>query len=166
MKGILVAFGVGYVLMFAGVGASYADAFADWARGVAASERKDYKEAVKWHRKAAEQGLADSHYELGALYATGLGVSRDYKEAVYWYRKAAEQGLADAHYELGVMYANGRGVIKDYVYAHMWSNIAAAYGNTDAEKNRVMFERIMTMPQIAEAQKLARECVQKKYKGC
>jgi TPR repeat protein len=51
---------------------------------------QDYKEAVKWYRKAAEQGVVDGQYNLGWMYDKGKGVVQDYKEAVKWYRKAAE----------------------------------------------------------------------------
>ncbi|PIR00341.1 MAG: hypothetical protein COV66_07620 [Nitrospinae bacterium CG11_big_fil_rev_8_21_14_0_20_45_15] len=53
---------------------------------------KDYKEAVKWFRKAAEQGFARGQAYLGAMYFDGEGVPKDDKEAVKWLRKAAEQG--------------------------------------------------------------------------
>ena len=36
----------------------------------------------------------------------------------------------------------------------------------NAEKNRDIIAKQMTPSQIAEAQKLARECVAKDYKGC
>ena len=52
------------------------------------------------------------------------------------------------------------------VYAHMWSNIAASSGNKVATKNRDIVEKLMTPADISAAQKLARECVRKKYKGC
>jgi uncharacterized protein len=57
-------------------------------------------------------------------------------------------------------------VIQDNVYAHMWFNIAASNGNKDAVKNRDIAAKRMTSSQMAEAQKLARACVAKKYKGC
>jgi len=57
-------------------------------------------------------------------------------------------------------------VIQDNVYAHMWFNIAASNGDTDAVKNRDIAAKNMTSSQMAEAQKLARACVAKKYKGC
>ncbi|HCN07703.1 MAG TPA: hypothetical protein DIT01_07195, partial [Lentisphaeria bacterium] len=66
-------------------------------------------EAVKWCRKAAEQGDAAAQLNLGKMYATGLGVPEDDAEAFKWFRKAAEQGYADAQYHLGLMYANGEG---------------------------------------------------------
>ena len=64
------------------------------------------------------------------------------------------------------MYANGTGVIKDNVSAHMWFNIAASQGYKDALKGRDMVAKKMTPSQIETAQRLARECVKKNYKGC
>ena len=100
------------------------------------------------------------------MYEKGHGVPQNYKTAVKWYRLAAEQGYADAQGNLGAMYAFGRGVLKDYVYAHMWGNIAATNGNKLGAKLRDDFEKKMTPADISTAQKLARKCVRKKYKGC
>ncbi len=61
-------------------------------RGVA----KDKSEAVRWFRKAADQGNARGQYLLGVSYANGEGAAKDEGEAVKWYRKAAEQGHAGA----------------------------------------------------------------------
>ena len=67
---------------------------------------QDYFEAVKWYRKAAEQGYAFAQYFLGMVYENGEGVSQNYKEAVKWYRLAAEQGDFYAQCNLRVMYEN------------------------------------------------------------
>jgi len=64
------------------------------------------------------------------------------------------------------MYAFGTGVLKDYVYAHMWGNIAVTNGNELGAKLRDLAAKNMTPSQLETAQKLARECVRKKYKGC
>ena len=48
----------------------------------------------------------------------------------------------------------------------MWWNIAASQGNEDAAEYRDKVAGEMTFSQIAEAQKLARECVKKNYKDC
>ena len=100
------------------------------------------------------------------MYRTGQGVPQDYETAVKWYRLAAEQGDAIAQLNLGNAYARGQGVIQDNVYAHMWMNIAASSGIKNAINNRDIVARRMTPSQIAKAQKLARECIRKKYKGC
>ena len=65
-----------------------------------------------------------------------------------------------------MMYALGTGVLKDDVYAHMWGIIAANNGNKSGAKLRDIVEKEMTPNQIEEAQRLARECVKKNYKGC
>ncbi|WP_052102780.1 tetratricopeptide repeat protein [Porphyromonas gulae] len=64
---------------------------------------QDYSEAVKWYRKAAEQGNAHAQNNLGEMYEKGYGVSQDYSEAVKWYLKAAEQGNNEAQYNLHKM---------------------------------------------------------------
>ena len=75
------------------LGVMYAD-----GRGVA----RDDAEAVRWYRRAAEQGNASGQYNLGGMYSTGRGVARDDAEAVRWYRRAAEQGNASGQYNLGL----------------------------------------------------------------
>ena len=75
-------------------------------------------------------------------------------------------GNADAQYSLGLMYGTGQGVIQDWVYAHMWGNLGASNGSEGGGELRDLAAKEMTPAQIAEAQKLARECVGKKYKGC
>ncbi len=81
-----------------------------------------------------------------------------------WYRKAAEQGVAAAQLNLGVRYDNGQGVPQDYVQAHVWFNLAAARflaseteNRETAVRNRDRVAAKMTVAQIAEAQRLARE---------
>jgi len=64
------------------------------------------------------------------------------------------------------MYAKGNGVLEDKAYAHMWFNISAASGNEKSKKNRDIVAKTMTPADISKAQKLARECVKKNYKGC
>jgi len=125
---------------------------------------QDYKEAVRLYRLAADQGFAKAQFNLGVMYEYGHGVPQDYKEAVRLYRLAAEQGFADAQYNLGTYYANGTGVVQDFMYAHMWLNIAASNGSDKGNKKKV--EGKLTTSDISEAQRLARECVKKNYKGC
>ena len=82
------------------------------------------------------------------------------------YRKSAEQGHSSAQLNLGVMNGKGQGVLQDNVYAHMWLNIAASTETGDVITHRNKLAKEMTTEQLAEAQKLARECVKKKFKGC
>jgi len=103
---------------------------------------------------------------LGVMYRDGKGVTRDYAEAVKWFRPAAAQGNAYAQFNLGVMYRDGKGVIQDYVRAHMWFNVSAVSGDADAFENRDIVAKRMAAQQVAEAQKMARECQANKFKGC
>jgi TPR repeat protein len=91
------------------------------------------------------------------MYAVGHGVERDDAAAMAWYRKAADQGDASAQAALGFMYYDGQGVRPNNVVAHMWFNLAAAGGNLVAARKRDAIEEKMTLAQIAEAQRLARE---------
>ena len=68
---------------------------------------KDYKKAVEWYTKAAEQGNAQGQFNLGYMYRNGKGVTKDDKKAVEWYTKSAEQGNAHGQNNLGYMYENG-----------------------------------------------------------
>ena len=49
---------------------------------------KNDEEAVKWYRKAADQGFAAAQYNLGGMYYRGEGVAKDEVEAVKWYRNS------------------------------------------------------------------------------
>ena len=94
---------------------------------------KDAKEAVKWFRKAAEQGLDAAQINLGSAYETGEGVPQDMKVAVKWYRKAAEQGDSYGQYRLGAMYMNGLGVTLNHKEARKWFRKAAEQGYDKAQ---------------------------------
>jgi len=53
---------------------------------------QDYKEGVKWFRKAAEQGYADAQFGLGGAYLFGDGVIEDQVQAYAWFNIAAANG--------------------------------------------------------------------------
>jgi tetratricopeptide (TPR) repeat protein len=117
---------------------------------------KNYAEAVKWFRKAAEQKSASSQYYLGLCYYNGEGVAKDYVQAVKWCRKAAEQNIALAQVSLGACYANDQGVARDYVEAYKWFLLASAQGCEDARERLTTLETRMSREQIANAYRLAR----------
>ena len=70
-------------------GAVWAD---DFDKGYAAYEAGDYAEAVKWYRKAAEQGYAGAQSALGVMYYNGEGVLQDTIAAHMWFNIAAIKG--------------------------------------------------------------------------
>lgn len=53
--------------------------------------QKNYAEAVKWTRRAAEQGFSRAQNNLGVMYEYGEGVAQDTVEAYKWYTLAAAQ---------------------------------------------------------------------------
>jgi len=56
-------------------------------------------------------------------------------------------------------------IIQDYVRSQMWWSTAATSGSKGSSKNRDKVAGKMTPADLSTAQKLARECVRKKYKG-
>jgi hypothetical protein len=96
--------------------------------------KKDVAEAVRWYRKAADQGDATAQSALGDAYMEGNGVQSDWPEAVKWFRKAADQGDAKAQYDLGLLYRTGTGVQQDDAQAIVWYQKAAAQGYEDAKE--------------------------------
>lgn len=53
---------------------------------------QDYKQAVRWFTKAAEQGDDGAQSLLGNLYALGQGVLQDYGRAHMWFNLATANG--------------------------------------------------------------------------
>ena len=53
---------------------------------------KDEVEAVKWIRKAADQGDAAAQFALGVMYEDGTGVAKDEVEAYKWWLLAGAGG--------------------------------------------------------------------------
>jgi tetratricopeptide (TPR) repeat protein len=103
-------------------------------RGEEAARLKDYAEALRWYRQAADQGDVVAQVKIGFLYHNGLGVAQDYGEALRWYRKAADQGNAVAQHNLALQYYNGWGVAQDRDQAQAWMKKAAAGGNENAKQ--------------------------------
>ena len=66
-----------------------------WEQGKEAYERKDYAEAVRWYRKAAEQGHAIAQGNLGSMYYKGRGVPQDFVSAYSWLNLAVSRYTAD-----------------------------------------------------------------------
>ena len=122
--------------------------------------------AAQLYTLAAEQGLPVAQNALAAMYESGTGVAQDYKTAAKWYRAAARQGFARAQFNLGVMHDEGKGIPRNDTYAHVWYNIVASSGDRDAIAKRDAVAKRMTRAEIAKAQFLARECIDRKFNGC
>ena len=123
--------------------------------------QKDYKNAAEYFQKAAEEGHVDAQFNLGILYAKGLGVPKNKEDALRWLGKAASQGHAGAKKELGLLkggmekieneiqhvedpeeqddlgraYLHGEGVEQNYEEAAKWFRKAAEQGHRAAQFN-------------------------------
>jgi TPR repeat protein len=98
---------------------------------------EEWGEAVRWYRKAAEQGHANAQYDLVFMYRWGWDrIKADRFESLKWLRKAADQGLPDAQGDLGEMYRfgeGGDGVLQNYAEALKWFRKAAEQGEARAQ---------------------------------
>ncbi len=85
--------------------------------------------------------------------------------------KAAEQGDAEAQYNLGLIYATGIGVREDHVQAYKWLVLASVHTPDAKNLDRVKWkitkrlrkrlQRNMTEEQLAEAERLSSEWIEK-----
>ncbi|KAG9063558.1 hypothetical protein KI688_004443 [Linnemannia hyalina] len=108
----------------------------------------NYQAAMDWYLKAAQQGHASAHYNIGVLYNNGQGVPQDYAQAMEWYLKAADQGYANAQYNISSCYERGQGVPQDYAQAMEWYLKAADQGYANAQYNiGSCYERGQGVPQ-------------------
>ena len=80
----------------------------------------------------AEQGDADSAYNLGKRYWIGEGVDQDYSEALAWFALAADLGHARAPFGVGRCYQEGKGVALDAGEAAEWYREGAERGDQRA----------------------------------
>jgi TPR repeat protein len=84
------------------------------------------RDAARWYRLAADQGLARAQYSLARLYFSGEGVRLDQAAAASLFRQAARQGCAPAQNRLARCYEFGLGLAPDLTAAYEWYNRAAA----------------------------------------
>jgi TPR repeat protein len=127
---------------------------------------QDYSEAMIWLKLAAEQGDSYAQSRIGSMYFRGEGVTMDYANASYWFKLAAEQGDSWSHLHLGILSERGIATLQDKVKAHMWYNLAAAGGQKIGAEKRNEVARGMTNQQIVDAQRMARECMERSFKNC
>ncbi|HCR04830.1 MAG TPA: hypothetical protein DIU18_06550, partial [Gemmatimonadetes bacterium] len=142
---------------------------------------EDDGEAIRWYQLAAEQEHEIAQFTLGMMYSKGEGVPEDKDKAIHWYRLAAEQGHDIAQTNLGVMYAQrwyryeleeihrdtlaeaSLGFVQhDLVLSYMWFTVSATQGNEVAQRNKGAIEEWLTREQIAEAQRLSQEWLERR----
>lgn len=93
----------------------------------------DFTQALRLFLEEAESGNALSMYDLGRMYADGLGVDMDADIAFGWYEKAlsafmcieANRNSRYVEYRIGKMHGAGLGTERDYEEAAGWLEMAA-----------------------------------------
>ncbi len=118
---------------------------------------RDYAEAAKWFRKAADQGDATAQFQLGGLYYQGFGLTQDYAETAKWIRKAADQGNIPAQGVLGGLFGAGQGVPQNYEEAYFWLTLASTSGEKTIVAPRDYFQSLLTPQQVSAIQTRARD---------
>jgi hypothetical protein len=129
-------------------------------------------QAIRWWKLAAAQGSAEALTSLGYLYmkmrtADGI-VEAERVLLLSASLPAHTRASADAQRWLGILNQG----INDY-QALMWLNLAISYKNKDGKEIVETAQRIrekilsrMNPQQIADAEKLAKECLANNYKNC
>ena len=107
---------------------------------------KDVNEAIRWYRKAADQGYQNAKDKLATLSDTGTILSKteikyyvdkadkyykekNFQEALKNYLIAANAGDDYAQNWVGWMYKNAEGVEQNYMEAYKWNMKSAENGN-------------------------------------
>ncbi len=123
---------------------------------------RNYAEAIKWYKLAAENGDRESQSELAFLYFTGKGGGRDLEKAFYWYERSAYQGLPVSQYSLGIMYYSGSGIKQpDLIRAYGWLSLAASKNHLDAQLSRDYLETVLNAEELKKAQDYSVQLFQK-----
>ena len=92
-------------------------------------ETQEFDKAVPILKQAAELGNAESQYNLGYCYQSGIGVEQSSEKAIEWYSKSAEQGWNDGLYAMMMAYGSGNGVQQDFNKAFSFALKCAENGD-------------------------------------
>jgi TPR repeat protein len=95
--------------------------------------------------RAAEGSSADAQFQLGLMYANGVGGPKDDAAARSWFEKAAAQNNPNALEWMGSFAASGRGGPRDIQAAKAYYARAAALGDEDAKAQLKRLECSITI---------------------
>jgi len=129
--------------------------------GNAVGEARDFAQAVRWYRKAADQDCVLAQYNLGVMFARGQGVPQDDASSAGWIRKAAEGGDAGGQYDLGVLCHRASvnplrpGTMESRIEAYKWLHLAAAQGYKDSAAAWERLTITMTRTEVVEGNRRA-----------
>ena len=134
-------------LIAAEAGDAYSLYSLGWCYEYGLGVEQSAREAVKWYRKAIEQGSKNAKERLGNAKKLGEdyyygrnGKSKDREKAVANYLIAAEAGEAYSQYCLGWCYEYGLGVEKSVEEAEKWYRKAAEQREKNAKERLGIFQ--------------------------
>ena len=95
---------------------------------------KDYENAKKYFKMAADGGDGLSMKAIGDMYKEGKG-GKNYMLAAIYYQKAAEKGVSNAYYEKGIVYYyGGYSLQQDYKTAASYFLKSANLGEVGGQR--------------------------------
>ncbi len=74
---------------------------------------KDQQAGAGWLLRAAQNGSAQSAFNVAVMYERGFVVERDSTKAIEWYRKAVAANMAMAKHNLALLLRDGKGAPRD-----------------------------------------------------
>jgi TPR repeat protein len=93
----------------------------------------DFDKAIKYYKKAADQGLAIAQIKLGSIYFYGLKyLAQKFEKAFEYFEKAASQENPHAQLMLGHMFEHGKGIMKNFEKAFEYYKKAASQNQIGA----------------------------------
>ena len=115
------------------------------------------KRASVWYAKAAEADCLEAQYNLGNAYLLGeVNQTVETENAIKWHLRAAESGNAESQLKLGKIHQANQ-INDNTIKAYSWYNLSSMQGNQEALMAKTKISLIMSLEQIAEAQKLSGE---------
>ncbi len=99
---------------------------------VAKAKQQQARQARQRLAQLSESTDPEDQFQLGLIYARGIGTDANPGAARGWFEKAAEAGHAKAQYELSRIYWQGDGVAADKAISAQWAKSAANNGIAEA----------------------------------
>lgn len=134
---------------------------------------RDYARAARLFRQDCEiefelgvSSMPLSCLRLGSMYLEGKGVLQDYEQAFSIFSSICSDDTTFGCLALAERYENGEGVSENFVIAHALYNIEGADGDRRARQARAGVESRMSSAEVAEAQALARVCMEQGISAC
>lgn len=94
---------------------------------------QNYREALRWYRRCADQGDPEGMDNVGYMYLKGWGVPVNFEIATGYFKASAAQNHPQGLFNLGNSYFSGQGVEQDYVLAIAAWREAAVRGHQHAK---------------------------------